>query len=115
MDAHGTVHYAERCPDDVQGESLELDEGPTEADVLAAEQRAQRLAESRAANEARVITCLFVLVGSVSGLQFRLVRVVGIANAPRMSNRVAGFVLHARLVHRSGIHPFDLHVSTSQV
>ena len=69
---------------------------------------------NRAANEARIITCLFVLVGSVSGFQICVVCVIHTANAPRMSNGVAGCVLCARLVHRSGIYPFDLHASTSQ-
>ena len=60
---------------------------------------------NRAANEARIITCLFVLVGSVSGFQFCLVCGIHTATAPRMSNGVAGCVLLARLVHWSGIYP----------
>jgi hypothetical protein len=51
-DEDGTVHYAEQCPEDVNGKNIELTEGPTREAVEAAKARSQALAEARAAREA---------------------------------------------------------------
>ena len=48
VDEHGTVHYAEKCPEAADGESIQMEQGPSPEAIEAAQQRAAEQAARKA-------------------------------------------------------------------
>ena len=79
VDQHGTVHYAENCPETTAGESVQIDQGPSLEVIKAAEQRAAeqsalKAERQRARFEAEETKAGNEQAAAVSGLQKDLCR-----------------------------------------
>jgi len=49
VDENGVVHYAETCPEGIEGASVKTQPGPSPAEVAAAQERSQAMQQQRAA------------------------------------------------------------------